>query len=727
MNCAYEFSLACAPFLFPAPTRLVPGQDSEQAKIEAAAKLMGNFARVVQDITNPGPKNIDGKELTQTGLMRVDPKDIKIVEKTVSAVCCRLLGKETSGASTPEEAKVWAMAAKFLKARIQAPGECPGRKADMSQAQADAMMWVLAQIEAAHMLMSNREVVVKDITNPGPTGVKGGKLTQTNLKRVDSKHQACVDAMVRELISVLLGKSFTQPSSKEDMLVWIEAAAFFGCRIQGTWDECDGRDADMSAGAARALRTMVAQMEAALKLMSNRERVVQDITNPNETKNIDGKALTQTSLKRVDSKHKATVDDMVRALCCRLLGQGVAGPLSSDEAQVWLEAATFLSGRVQAPGECPGRAPDMSPKAAKIFKATLGEFEAASKLMSNRERVVQDIVNPNSHGVNGGSLTQRNLKRVAYFHQASVDAMICELSGRILGMKMNAPSTSGEAQVWAEAADFFNGRIQASADGFPGRKADMSPEAAKAMRKELASIANQSDAIDPASREAAQMLMSNYVRVVQDITNPGPNNIDGKKLTQTDLKRVDNKNQALVGAMVRDVCCGLVGKATPKSLTREDALVWAEAARFLSGRIQGTPDEMPGRNPDMSSQAATALRTLLAQMEAAHMLMSNRERVVQDITNPGPKNIDGKELTQTDLKRLDIKHQASVNAMIKEVSCRLFGKTSSTPPPQEVLVWAEAASFLSGRIQGTPNEMRGRAPDMSSDAATALRAVLAKL
>merc|ERR1712187_89094 len=132
------------------------------------------------------------------------------------------------------------------------------------------------------------------------------------------------------------------------------------------------------------------------------------------------------------------------------------------------------------------------------------------------------------------------------------------------------------------------------------------------------------------------------------------------------------------------------------------------------------------------------MRTVLAQIghqtekvdapkkEAAHMLMSNHERVVQDITNPGPKNIDGKALTQTDLKRLDIKHQASVNAMIKEVSCRLFGKTSSTPPPQEVLVWAEAASFLSGRIQGTSNEMRGRKPDMSSDAATALRAALAK-
>merc|ERR1719436_1414843 len=123
--------------------------------------------------------------------------------------------------------------------------------------------------------------------------------------------------------------------------------------------------------------------------------------------------------------------------------------------------------------------------------------------------------------------------------------------------------------------------------------------------------------------------------------------------------------------MVREVCCCLVGKATHKLLTREEALVWGQAACFLSARIQGTPAEMPGRNPDMSTQAATALRTKLAQMEAAHMLMSNREKVVQDITNPGPKNIEGKALTQTELKRVGVEHNGSVDAMVQEVCCRL--------------------------------------------------------
>ena len=110
------------------------------------------------------------------------------------------------------------------------------------------------------------------------------------------------------------------------------------------------------------------------------------------------------------------------------------------------------------------------------------------------------------------------------------------------------------------------------------------------------------------------------------------------------------------------------------------------------------------------------------------MLMSNRGRVVQDITNPGPKNIDGKTLTQTDLKRVAIEHRASVDAMIREVCGRLLGQAMFKPQaPQEVLAWAEAPRYLSGRIQATPTEMPGRNPDMSSDAATALRTVLERM
>merc|ERR1711972_28333 len=169
-----------------------------------------------------------------------------------------------------------------------------------------------------------------------------------------------------------------------------------------------------------------------------------------------------------------------------------------------------------------------------------------------------------------------------------------------------------------------------------------------------------------------------------------------------------------------------MGRSTLKKPSLEDSLVvWPQASTFLAGRIQGTPSDCPGRNPDMSSAAATALRTMLSQMEAANMLMNNRERVVQDITNSGPKNIDGKMLTQTNLKRVDAKHRASVDAMVREVCGRLLGNgASALQAPGEVPVWAEAARFLSGRIQGAPADCPGRSPDMSPAAAAALRAVL---
>merc|ERR1712039_51442 len=184
-------------------------------------------------------------------------------------------------------------------------------------------------------------------------------------------------------------------------------------------------------------------------------------------------------------------------------------------------------------------------------------------------------------------------------------------------------------------------------------------------------------------------------------------------------------HRAFVSAMVHEVCCRLLGKTASAAQAPEEKLVWADAARYLSGRIQGTSGEMPGRKPDMSSDAATALRTTLAQMEAAHMLMSNHERVILDITNPRSTNIDGKVLTQMNLKRVDAKYRASVDTMIRGVCCRLLGKTTSMPQaPEEMLAWADAARYFSGRIQGTSGEMPGRKPDMSSAAATALRTVL---
>lgn len=363
----------------------------------------------------------------------------------------------------------------------------------MSRAQAAAMRTVLGQIEAASKLMSNRETVVKDITNPGPGGVYRRALSQTHLLRVDRNHQASVNEMVCEVYGRLYGTVTSELPATKDMQVWADAAAFLAARIQGPedWSENESHDqdrkSDMSNDAKKALRTMLGQMEAALKLMSNRQKVAQDITNPGPN-GVNGGKLTQLKLKRVDRQHQASVDKMLTAVCGRLLGKGVSGPSTPEEALAWVQAATFLSGRIQgSAGGCPGRARDMSTNAAKEMRTVLGQIEASSKLMSNRDKVYLDITNPGPRGVNGGQLTQLDLKRVDRKHQKAVDTMLKEMCGRLLGNK-NVVASPELVQVWTDAATFLNGRIQQLAGACPGRAADMSTDAATAMRTVLAQI-----------------------------------------------------------------------------------------------------------------------------------------------------------------------------------------------------------------------------------------------
>merc|ERR1719171_15271 len=326
--------------------------------------------------------------------------------------------------------------------------------------------------------------------------------------------------------------------------------------------------------------------------------------------------------------------------------------------------------------------------------------------------------------------------------------MLREVCDRLLGgsspvmtsvTSLSNPDFKEKALVWADAASFFASRIQGPGDecDFPHeqRNADMSNAAATALRTTLARL------------EASHRLATNFERVVQDITNPGPANIDGKELTQLNLTRVKAGDRLAVEEFVKAVCSRLLGQPvsvgtqdedelpatsprTPRSgpSTQQDALVWVQAATYLSGRIQKSHDEMPGRAPDMSIHAALAMQKVLAQIEAASKLISNREKVVKDICNPGSKAINiGGELTQTDLKRVPTKHLSSVDAMVREVSGRLLGKSVSQPEASEAQVWADAAKYFHLRIQGTSKEMPGRKRDMSVAAATAMRTVLAQI
>jgi len=284
---------------------------------------------------------------------------------------------------------------------------------------------------------------------------------------------------------------------------------------------------------------------------------------------------------------------------------------------------------------------------------------------------------------------------------------------------LSEPVAKDKVLVWADAASFFASRIQAPLDEceFPhqDRKSDMSAAAATALRVTLAQM------------EAAHRLATNWEMVAQDICNPGPKAVKGGQLTQTNLERVDPRNKASVEEMLKQVISRLLSQEVSGPSSPEEALVWIQAATFLSGRIQKSRDEKPGRAPDMNRHSAVEMRKVLAQVEAASKLISNREKVVKDICNPGSTAVNGGSVTQTDLKRLQPGQQASVDAMVREVCGRLLGKSAAAPGPSDAQVWADAAQYLNSRIQATKKEMPGRKRDMSVGAATAMRVALAQI
>ena len=107
---------------------------SLEARNEAGMKLRNNHERVLKDVCNASPDtNIDGKPLTQLGLVRVPPEHEALADAALTEIERRLLGEGWSEAQTDEIGRVWAMVATYLDGRIQStPGEKAGRHPDLS-------------------------------------------------------------------------------------------------------------------------------------------------------------------------------------------------------------------------------------------------------------------------------------------------------------------------------------------------------------------------------------------------------------------------------------------------------------------------------------------------------------------------------------------------------------------------------------------------------------------
>merc|ERR1719389_954929 len=132
------------------------------------------------------------------------------------------------------------------------------------------------------------------------------------------------------------------------------------------------------------------------------------------------------------------------------------------------------------------------------MKTVLGQIEVACKMIWNRETIVMDITNSGARGVKGGELSQTDPKRLDPKNKAAVDAMVREVSDRLLGggsqmtsvEALTEPGAKEKVLVWADAASFFASRIQGPSDQcevpHENRKADMSSAAASALRTTLA-------------------------------------------------------------------------------------------------------------------------------------------------------------------------------------------------------------------------------------------------
>jgi len=455
--------------------------------------------------------------------------------------------------------------------------------------------------QAGCKLILNFDKVVNDIVNQGQSGIGGGDLSQVGeLTRVDPKNVAHVRSMVKGAISRLVGNQLTMPGSSEEALVWNQAARFLRGRVQGAAAECIGREPDMAVGPANAMRTVLAQIEAGCKILSNRVKVKEDITNP--------APKSQPELKRVDRKNIEAVDAMLGEVANRLLGKPPSNAPAMQQALVWAQAAKFFAKRIQAPSDAvdceragfPSRKSDMSEQAGAALSKVLGQIEAATLLMSNRDTVVKDITNSGTEGVKGGALTQLGLTRVDQKDKAAVDKMVGGVANRLFGNEMSLPAAPEEALVWMQAAVFLSGRIQSCTSECVGRPADMSKNAAREMRAVLARV------------EAGSKLVSNRKKVVQDITNTGETAVGGGAVTQKNLLRVDAKNQAVVDAMVGELCLRLAGQRKTEPSSPAEAQVWTQAAVFFNARIQGAANECAGRAADMSPAAAAAMRDALA-------------------------------------------------------------------------------------------------------------------
>jgi len=128
-----------------------------------------------------------------------------------------------------------------------------------------------AREEAALKLRSNHSRVLRDVCNDGRANIDGKPLTQLELLRINPEDESESDAALKEISRRLLGEGTCDPSSRKERAVWAAVARYLSARTQSTAEEKPGREPDMSAPAAAAMRAVLRSMVTANDLAEARE------------------------------------------------------------------------------------------------------------------------------------------------------------------------------------------------------------------------------------------------------------------------------------------------------------------------------------------------------------------------------------------------------------------------------------------------------------------------
>ena len=622
-----------------------------------------------------------------------------------------------------------------------------------------------ARIEAARKLVGNHEALLYDVSHPQPR-------TQQVLERVPESSRIYADQALLECARRLIGprpgyeslEVRCDTSNPMQANAWATVWRYLQTRIQSKPEQKPGRPPDMSPEAATA---MLAVLEE----------------------------IAHTSLT-LALKHSTPH---------------------------WLMLHDALEERESSGAPAEG---------AAAAHAHMAREAAARKLIGNHARVLRDLCNPNPiTNIEGKLLTQLELERVGVGCASYADEVLRETARRLLGRRAGLellevqPDPSNEAQTaaWSATVEYLCGRLQATDEQKPGRPPDMPPAAAAAMKAVLREVSRPRARLDAsrlwaglevllqqgagfeseaegaaahfphvARQEAAARLAGNRAKVLADICNPSPtDNIYGKELTQLKLERVHPRLSPHVDELMRETVRRLLGKrAGSRALEAhlqlhndEQRTTWQKAATYLIDRIQFTPEQKPGREPDMSFVAGNATRAVLAEIRqaaltatiaataphwemlrkaldkgattaatreamestalgipfhyresAARKLVGNHVNVLRDVCNPSAThNIYGKPLTQLELVRVDVSLAPYADEVLRETARRLLGRRAGLellevqPDPSneaQTAAWSATVEYLLGRIQSTEDQKPGRTPDLEYHVSGAMKATL---